>query len=157
EENMADTHVARSRDYTPTRFARFEELFPRVLGRADRLSTGGAPVFAKFLRTELMPFLEQNFAIDTADATLAGGSFGGLCATYLLLSDPSLFRRYIICSPSLLYDDGVMFRQEETYAGQHTDLAATVFMGCGALENEEDNLRRMQSWPAVSRESFVAI
>jgi predicted alpha/beta superfamily hydrolase len=154
---MVDTLMVRARDYTPTRCARFEEHFPKALGSNAPLVTGGGPAFLSFLSNELMPFLAQNFPIDTNDATLTGMSLGGLFATYALLSSPAVFRRYIICSPSLLYDDEAIFQREADYARSHRELGARVFLGCGALENEAELQRQLQAWPEHRRQHWLAM
>ena len=39
-----------------------------------------------------------------------------------------LFQRFILGSPSLLWDDGVMFKVEEKYGKTHTALPAKIFV-----------------------------
>jgi hypothetical protein len=45
-----------------------------------------------------------------------------------------MFEHYILGSPSLWYDRGVMFDRFETYGARHRDLQANVFFGIGGLE-----------------------
>jgi predicted alpha/beta superfamily hydrolase len=45
-----------------------------------------------------------------------------------------MFRRYIIGSPSLWFDDLVTLKFEAEYASKHSDLPARLFMSVGGLE-----------------------
>lgn len=49
-------------------------------------------------------------------------------------TEPRTFEHYILGSPSLWYDAGVMFDREQAYARTHKDLPASVFFGIGGLE-----------------------
>ncbi len=145
---LHETLNVRCRDYTPTRFPTFEEFAPKMWpGATGPIVTGGGPAFLRFIREELKPYVEREFSVAPDDATISGASFGGLFPTYTLLNRPDTFQRYILCSPSLLYDGEVMFRQEEAYAATHRDLAARVFVCCGALENAEEYTRTVATMP----------
>jgi hypothetical protein len=101
--------------------------------------TGGADDYLAFLETRLMPFVEKTYRADAARRTLAGHSFGGLFATWVLFNKPRLFENYIISSPSLWLNRKRMLEAEKYYADGHDDLKANVYFGTGALEK--------QSWP----------
>jgi uncharacterized protein len=145
--SLIDTLAIRSRDYTPVESASFNQNYPKIMGLKEPVTTGGAPAFLRFVREELRPYVESEFAADPSDATISGASFGGLFPTYVLLNQPDTFQRYIICSPSLLYEYDLMFRQETAYAEGHQDLAARVFLTCGALENEQEGLAQLEKLP----------
>ena len=81
----------------------------------------------------------------------SGDSFGGLFATYALLSEPDTFRRYGIGSPSLYWDDGAMFELEASYARDHTDLDARVFFSIGAYESSVGDARWRTQLPTDRR------
>ena len=70
---------------------------------------GGAGALLQFINRELKPWVVDRYDIDRDNATYFGHSFGGLFGTYVLLTAPAAFRRYIIGSPSLWWDHGVMF------------------------------------------------
>jgi len=57
---------------------------------------GGADNFKKFMQEELVPFIDSNYRTVKNDRTIAGLSFGGLFAAYVLFAEPSLFQRYIL-------------------------------------------------------------
>ena len=55
--------------------------------------SGDGPKFLKFLKTELIPFVEASYRVDPARRVLMGGSLGGLFTLYAMLSDPRLVFR----------------------------------------------------------------
>lgn len=120
----------RSRDLTPT-----ELPDPRTGERPP--PTGGADAFTRFMETELFPEVERRYRASPRDRALYGHSYGGLFASYVLLAHPGLFRRYVVLSPSLWYDDELILHKAGEYAphlGQ-----AVVYMGAGALEDIIDD------------------
>lgn len=124
--------ASRTRDLTPT----VSEQWKIVSG----YESGGAPAYLKFLEDRLMPFVERKYRVDANRRTLAGHSFGGLFAAWVMLTKPALFENYIISSPSLWFDHKKMFDIEEIYAAEHGDLKATVYFGTGQLEQMYDDL-----------------
>lgn len=118
----------RTRDYTPT-FVADGGYGPEL----QKLS-GGGPKFLDFLATELIPFIEGEYAAEPAERALAGHSYGGLFAAWAMLTRPSLFSRYVVVSPSLWYDDKLLFRLEQAYAENHRALAARAYFCVGSRE-----------------------
>jgi uncharacterized protein len=125
-----DINESRTRDFTPTRS---REQFNSDAAQAK---SGGASRYLAFIGDELLPYVQSHYRVDSAKKIFAGHSFGGLLATYMLFTRPQLFDYYLIGSPSLWYDNKVMFRLESDYAATHKNLAAKVFMATGAEEDE---------------------
>lgn len=124
---VADGSVAahgrlRRLDYTPT------------YQPPESPASGGADEFLSFLREQAMPLVEGRYRADPADRGLWGYSFGGALATHAMLNHTGLFRRYVITSPSLRWDDGLLVRQATEYARTHDALAARVYTAYGADE-----------------------
>lgn len=111
----------RNRDLTPTPDEQPE-------------TTGKALDFLEFISNELKPFIAENYSVNTSDSILAGDSFGGLFALYVLFNKPEEFQKYIIGSPSIYWDNSVILEQENTYAQNHKSLCAKVFLSVGQLE-----------------------
>jgi hypothetical protein len=126
----------RARDMTPTKIAEDKDV-----GGAS----GGAKKFLKFMRDELMPYVNSNYRTDTEDATIVGASFGGLFDLYVLFHEPETFRRYVALSPSLWWDKKVTFEYEREYASKHTKLPAKLFLSVGSLEELESATGHMTS------------
>ncbi len=141
---IADTVEVRTRDFTPTVDARFSRLFPA------QARMGGASHFLAFIRDELQPWVQARYRA-TGDAAFFGHSMGGLFATYALLSDASPFRRYGIASPSLWWDNDVMFNVEERFAAAHDDLSARVFFSIGEHEDHDGRQREASRLPETER------
>jgi predicted alpha/beta superfamily hydrolase len=143
---LAGTLAARTRDLTPSEYHDFAALVP------DQSVMGGADHLLAFIRTELMSWVGSHYPIDPDHATYFGHSFGGLFGTWVLLNEPETFQRYAIGSPSLWWDEGVVFRRGEEYARVHDDLPAKVFFGIGANETHEGRIREAANLPADQRE-----
>lgn len=111
----------RNRDYCPTKYD-----MPEIAGEADS--------FIEFLKHELMPFIKDNYRVEITNCALAGDSLSGLFAVYVLLTQPDLFSKYIAGSPSLYWDNDIIFDIEKKYAQSHNDLKAEVFISAGQLE-----------------------
>jgi predicted alpha/beta superfamily hydrolase len=92
---------------------------------------GGAPKFLRFLKYELIPFIESNYRADPAQRILQGRSYGGLFTLYALFSDPGLFSGYMASSPAVDY----IFGQEAEFAKEHKELPVKVFIGVGSAES----------------------
>ncbi len=146
---MADTVAQRSRDFTPTADPAHEALLRMLLKRSDRVVTGGAPRFLRFIRTELQPYIQRNFPASSTDSTFVGNSLGGLFGLYVLFEQPATFKRYVIGSAPLLWDRHVLSRLEAEYAAHHQDLQAHVYMVIGSLEAD---LRRVLQLPPEMHE-----
>ena len=153
---FAEGALRRNRDYTPTPDPIFTKFAARLgASPPGEGAYGGAGAFLRFLREELKPFIEERFPADPADATLFGVSFGGLFATYTLLHEPDTFQRYIIGSPSLWWDDQVVFEYEARYADQHDDLQARVFIAAGGHETAEHDEAQLSKLPAAMRRPML--
>jgi predicted alpha/beta superfamily hydrolase len=119
----------RQRDMTPTKDPDEREM--------EGMS-GGAEGFLRFIRDELMPYINSNYRTDPKDSTIVGGSLGGLFALYVLFNRPDTFRRYVALSPTLDWDNKVTFQYEREYASKHTDLPARLFLSTGTNEGGEE-------------------
>lgn len=114
----------RDRDFTPT-------AFKTSWGSGGG---GGGPAFLRFIDQEVIPFVEKHYRV-TKKRSLYGYSYGGLFASYALLTKPDLFTHVLIGSPSLFADDAVVLRQlEPAYAQTHKDLPVSVWLSVGASD-----------------------
>jgi len=146
---IAETAAVRTRDLTPTVDPRFSRLFP------TQTMMGGAPQFLAFIREELQPWVRKLYQT-SGDTAFFGHSMGGLFATFALLSDMSPFQRYGIASPSLWWDNDVMFDREERYANAHDDLPAKVFITVGEHEDHDGRQREASRLPEAERSKASA-
>lgn len=125
----------RTRDYTPS--------FTPTGGYGPEYQalSGGAPAFRDFIEAELIPFIEDDYRV-SADRTLVGHSFGGLFGSWVAVTRPDLFARYLLVSPSLWYHDRMVFDVEEEYSRNHDDLNASIYAAVGSRErNSQRDMR----------------
>jgi hypothetical protein len=111
----------RAMDYTPT-------ATRQVKG------SGNGPQFLKFLKTELIPFIEANYRADSSHRAIQGSSYAGLFTLYAMFAEPGLFSAYLAASPAVPYDDGYAFKQEAEYARTHKELPVKLFLAVGGSE-----------------------
>jgi len=95
--------------------------------------SGGADTFLSVLIDEVIPWVEARYRT-SEDRALAGYSLGGLFAAHTLLHATESFTDYLIGSPSLWWDDRLLFGQEEAYSRTNDDLRGRVFLSVGSEE-----------------------
>lgn len=130
---------SRQRDYTPTvpRSGRF-----RTDSSGRALVSGEAAGYGRFIAGEVFPFIAAHYRADMGRKIFVGHSYGGLLGLEMLFARPDTFEHYILGSPSLWYDRGIMFDREKAFAAAHRDLPASVFFGIGARETLPRGKRR---------------
>jgi predicted alpha/beta superfamily hydrolase len=89
--------------------------------------------------------IAAHYRADMSRKIFVGHSYGSLLGLQLLLTSPRTFEHYILGSPSLWYDGGVMFDREKDYARAHKDMPASVFFGIGARETLAPGKQRLRS------------
>lgn len=111
------SNIDRKRDFTyPTTNAKDKEDFP---------TTGGSAAFISFLKDELQPYVTNTYRV-TDERTLIGQSLGGLLATEILWTKPTLFSNYIIVSPSLWWDDNSLLPRKRVATKTPTKVYVAV-------------------------------
>jgi len=119
--------LKRTRDLTPGH----DTIF------AKGQNTGGADNFLGFLQNELIPAINKNYRTYPDSSAICGESLGGLLNSYILWKQPELFKSYIIISPSLIWNNKVVLKQESEFFVNHKELNKTVFIAYGSLDNKE--------------------
>lgn len=129
---------SRRRDYTPS--------VPGGVYRSDMPGRapafGQAQAYGRFLVTQVLPLVGAHYRADMHRKVFVGHSYGSLLGLQLLLSEPRSFEHYILGSPSLWFDGGVMFEREKAYATTYKDMPASVFFGIGAQETLAPGIKR---------------
>lgn len=123
----------RAIDFTPTQYQAPTATGVRVGGEA----VGKADRFRRFLVDTVVPMVADRYRTSD-DKTLVGHSFSGLFGVDTLFTEPSAFDRWVLASPSVWWDEQVIFRREQAHAEATEDLPARVFMSVGALEGGDD-------------------
>jgi len=138
---MEEWAALRVRDLTPTSDPETDQywtdLLSEMTNRKDiTVQSGGAPQFLEFIIQELIPYVESHYRVLPDNRTLGGYSFGGLFTLYSLFHHPESFQNYFAGSPSLHYNQEVIFSYEAEFSEMHQDLKAQVFLTAGSLEGE---------------------
>ena len=128
---------SRRRDYTPT-----TNSADTASDMPDRPAVHGeAEPYRKFIADEVFPLVAESYRVDMNRKVFAGHSYGALLGTHILLTEPTMFERYILSSPSLWFDNKVMLARERAYSAAHTDMRAEVFLSIGAFETVNPSSR----------------
>ena len=98
---------------------------------------GGAESFMHFIKDELIPVMESDYAADTLrqNRIILGHSFGGLLAAYAFTNFNDVFGNYLMLSPSIWYDNELMLKLEQENRDNNKNADQLVFMGLGSLES----------------------
>jgi len=120
--NVLVVSIGYGKDYTPTKISSI---------------TGGAPQFLNFIKTQLIPKMEQDYHADTSreSRVILGHSYGGLFGGYAFCVNNKVFGNYLILSPSFWFDNQVALQMERDNRATNRNRKQLVFMGIG--ENEE--------------------
>jgi predicted alpha/beta superfamily hydrolase len=119
-----DRTISRTRDYTPT----YSPKEPNGHSSEARKVSGHAKEYTDFLAEQVIPLMQKKYRVDMNTKIFVGHSFGGLLGCYILVNRPDVFDHYIIGSPSLWYDNKVIFEMEKKYAEKHNTLDAHVMI-----------------------------
>jgi len=133
---------SRRRDYTPST-PRKHAYRSDMPGRAPAF--GEASAYGRHLAGEVFPFIERHYRADMGRKIFVGHSYGSLLGLQMMLDAPRSFEHYILGSPSLWFDAGIMFDREQDYAARHKDLPASVFFGIGSLETLAPGKKRSRA------------
>jgi predicted alpha/beta superfamily hydrolase len=114
---------------------RCRDLTPSKSIEYDCNGSGGAENFKKFIKSELFPFSESNYYVDSTEKSLFGYSFGGLFGSYTLFRTPGMFNRYLLLSPSLWWNKKEVF----TYIPDKIETTTYLYVTTGELENVKEH------------------
>lgn len=118
--------ASRNRDYTLSKDKNW------------RLLTGKAHEHMNFIERDVFSYIETNYRVNPFDRTFVGNSFGGLFGSYILLNKHSMFKNYVLGSPSYWWDQGLIFDLEEKVVNKKNTISANVFIAVGELETKRN-------------------
>jgi predicted alpha/beta superfamily hydrolase len=123
------------RDLTPTKAAAYGP------------TSGGADVFLRFLREELLPFIDREFRTEPRRLVWSH-SIGATLIIYALLAAPDLFQVHLTSSPFFIYDgkDRFLLRNASRLLKRRKDEKTYLYVAVG----NEPNLK-----PAI--DEFIRI
>ncbi|NUG01806.1 alpha/beta hydrolase [Acinetobacter oleivorans] len=116
----------RAYDYTPKPSAEFQAQ--------GKYKYGGADKFINFLNDELKPEIAKQFPVNSQQQSLYGHSFGGLLVLYHFFQKPNAFQRYFAASPSLWFDQSMLFQQLNHWQSQKQSNSPMLLTTVGTHE-----------------------
>jgi predicted alpha/beta superfamily hydrolase len=136
-ESFRISFARRDHDLTPIRDEAVEQSMEKSQKRP--VPNGDAGNFHKFIRDELIPFVEKTDRADPSRRILLGHSYGGLFGLHGLFETPDLFDTLILGSPTLSYGDRWMFQREAAFAKANRKLPVRIYLFAGDLEESLDD------------------
>ncbi len=97
---------------------------------------GGNDKFLQFITQQLIPELESRFRVssDRSKKSFMGHSLGGLTSAVAFLDFNDHFGNFFLLSPSLWWDDQVVFQKEESKRNDIKDNEQLLFISYGEME-----------------------
>ncbi|MDP4203520.1 MAG: alpha/beta hydrolase-fold protein, partial [Bacteroidota bacterium] len=88
---------------------------------------GGADSLYRFIKEELIPFVEKNYR--TYNYRLLGGvSYGGLFVMNAFVKDPLYFNAYLSLSPSMWWDNNIMLNKTQELLAKTPDFPTRLYL-----------------------------
>jgi predicted alpha/beta superfamily hydrolase len=88
---------------------------------------GGADSLYRFIKEELIPFVEKNYR--TYNYRILGGvSFGGLFVMNAFVKDPLYFNGYLSLSPSMWWDNNLMLNKTQELLAQTPEFPTRLYL-----------------------------
>ena len=131
DDSMSGYLRSRARWFCPSEWVPPVETGVKDIRAED---TGQALTYLAFIRDQVLPRLRDDWRV--SETWLVGHSFSGLFGLRVLFSEPELFDKYLLASPSIWWDDRTMLDVEAEFAAGHDDLAAQVFLTAGQDEDK---------------------
>ena len=120
----------RGEAYTPDHAPFPDRVAPRDVGPAP---SGGAPRYRRWLVDEVLPWVDARYRARPGHRLVVGHSLSALFGLYTLFTEPGVFSHYLLASPSIWWDDRVIFEIEQRHAAAGS-VHGKVFMSVGADE-----------------------
>jgi len=123
---VAILNTDRTRDFTP----KLANSINKKTATDQERQTGGALNFLRFIRQELIPYIDKNYRTQPY-RILSGHSLGGLFATYAKQSAPDLFQSTLLISPAFHPEYEQILVGMTPFLQQNPQLAGNLFVTIG--------------------------
>ncbi len=112
-------------DYTPTKFS-----------TTGFTGEGGSENFINFIKKELIAKVENEYRVlpNRENRILIGHSLGGLCGAFAFVKHNEAFGKYLLLSPSLIYDNEIILQYEQQTREAIKSQAQWIYFGVGGTE-----------------------
>lgn len=118
---IPNTRGHRTRDLTPIK-------------SSQDTTSGGGDNFTAFMETELIPYIDKNYATAPYHV-LMGHSLGGLFVINTLLKHSALFSGYVAMEPSMFFDNDILLGQTKDMLKQRNFKGRSLFMAIANTMN----------------------
>jgi len=115
---------------------RIRDLSPSEV--AEFPTSGGGERFLSFIKEKVIPYVEEKYRTTPGSRTLVGVSIGGLFGLYTFFEHPEWFSRYLISSPSVSWDEGMIFQDEQKSLERRSEFSGRIFLSVGGLEKPKE-------------------
>ncbi|NOU51955.1 alpha/beta hydrolase [Pseudoalteromonas sp. JBTF-M23] len=148
-------HFSRYRDYS---------IKPsKDVAKQAKYQLGQASEHLAFIKNDVFSYVEKTFRTKPQARSYFGFSLGGLFGTYALLTQPDMFKNYILGSPSIWRFAPELFAQQSANL-KNKNLNINVFISYGEQEKELSGhidefvtTLKSQRYPSISKVEHVVI
>jgi predicted alpha/beta superfamily hydrolase len=109
--------------------------YPDPLNKKVTEQTALGKDYARFITTEVMPFIEKRYRISRGpqNTGIGGSSYGAVIALYTALKNPALFGHVLVESPELRVGDRQLIKDAE----KASLLPRKIYLGIGTKEGND--------------------
>lgn len=122
---------------------RGRDMFPVSVG-PRRPTSGGAGAFLRFLTTEVIPLIDENYR-SSDERILYGMSNSALFAVYALFQSPEIFDGYIASSPMIGWCSDFMHQRAKAFVNSDEPVEALLFI----IYGDDDSSRVVAEVPPL--------
>ena len=134
-ENIIVVGISYEQGWWQKRARDYSHCDDTILFKGRFKQTGGADNFLKFVKHELSPVINKNYKINQDSTAIMGISFGGMLSTYILFTQPEMFKGYITIAPGLGWNNNSILEIENDFFGNHKELDKLLYLAYGTLDN----------------------
>jgi len=134
-ENIIVVGISYEQGWWQKRARDYSHCDDTILFKGRFKQTGGADNFLKFVKHELSPVINKNYKINQDSTAIMGISFGGMLSTYILFTQPEMFKGYITIAPGLGWNNNSILEIENDFFGNHKELDKLLYLSYGTLDN----------------------
>ena len=137
-ENAYVMDSLRDRDYT----------YPKALESDSFKISGQGDKFYRFIKTDVIPYIDSVYRTDKGNRTIMGHSLGGYFALFALtrqLKDTLVFSNFVAASPSINYHDNYLIKEiSRSPPNMKNRDNVNLYLTIGELENVKGQLLDVQ-------------
>jgi uncharacterized protein len=120
---VAIPNTNRMRDLTPTKSSTGPDGKETPMAEGS----GGGEAFTKFIKEELMPYVESHYPAAPYKMYI-GHSLGGLMVMDALIHHPEMFNSYLAIDPSMWWDGQKLLKEAATVLQQKNYIGKSLFV-----------------------------